>query len=86
MGALKIENIGEARKACAGSVLIYYPRWGGQFQDRSWWIAEKDYQIVDYHTREHLIREALARGEHVTVLRVHRDGTVSVQRPRPKGW
>lgn len=77
---MKYTSISHARTALRGTVLIWYPfNHGGQLVDRWMWMAEKDREVVDYHSKDTLIAQALAAGDKVAVLCIHRDSTVSAR-------
>lgn len=71
-------DINAARCAHAGKVIVWHQhQLGGQLRDRWLWTGEKNGEVIDYHRKAHLIAEALAVGEQVIVLRLHRNGTVT---------
>jgi hypothetical protein len=73
-------DISEAREVYRGKVIIWYQmQLGGQLKDRSLWVAEKNGEVLDYHGKNTLIASALAAGEEVVVLRLHKNGQVSAK-------
>ena len=76
----------ERHKLFAGKVIISYPgSWGGQIADRWMWMGELNGEVWDYHTREHLISDAIANGLDFVVLRVHKNGDATQLRVQPTG-
>ena len=48
-------------------------------------MGELDGEVWDYHTRDHLIADAIANGLDFVVLRVHKNGDATQQRVQPTG-
>jgi hypothetical protein len=62
-------------------VIISYPiRWGGNMKDRKLWLAESNTEVLDYGTKDYLIKDAISNGREYVVLTVHRnyDATVKI--------
>ncbi len=79
-------NITEAKTAYAGRVIIWNNhRHGSSPADRYLWLAEKDGGVIDYNRKDVLIEQALADGDQVVVLTVHRGGQVSAKEIHPAG-
>lgn len=53
---------------------------GGQFSDHRYWtgIIEGETEVWDYHTKENLKKQAEKEGMNWKVLRMHRDGRISI--------
>ena len=74
----------EVREKLKGKVIVWYPfNVGGQLLDRWMWMSEKDGEVIDYHRKDVLIKQALDGGEQVVVLRKHKNGTYSVIKSLP---
>lgn len=56
------------------TVIIYYNWWGGLKQDRKWWTAEMNGEVVDYHLKSVLIKNAEEKGLQWMVIRYHKKG------------
>jgi len=55
------------------TIVIYYPfRWGGQFVDKKFWVAELNGEADDYHTKGTLIANAKRDKKEWVVLKYHR--------------
>lgn len=77
---MRYVNITAAFEANKGNVVVWHAMsLGGQLADRWMWCAEKDGEVLDYHRKEVLVDHALASGEKVVVLTLHRDHTVSAE-------
>ena len=75
---MKHSDITTAKAAHKGKVIVWHQlSLGGQNRDRWMWTAEKNGEVVDYHTKDILVGNAIYLGEKVVVLKLHRDGTVS---------
>lgn len=60
-------------------IIISYPfRWGGRLKDRWMWMAEFNGEVWDYNSKNRLVYEAIDKGLDYVILRVHKDGTMSV--------
>lgn len=64
-------------------VIIEYPfSWGGQYEDRWMWQATKNGEVIDYHTKDYLIKQAKNRLEKYAVIRHHlkgdKKGTITI--------
>ena len=73
-------NTGDLEKYKKDVVFIYYEWWGGQPHDRLFWTATLNGEIIDYHTKEELIRQAERMHKKWIVLRYHKKqrGKVSI--------
>ncbi len=73
-------DIRKALEAYKGKVVIWHShQLGSQLADRWMWTAEKDGEVIDYHRKDVLITDALAAGDQVVVLTLHRNGQVSAK-------
>ena len=55
------------------TIVIYYPfSWGGQFQDKKFWVATLNGDAEDYHLKEALIEDAKKNKREWVVLKYHR--------------
>ena len=71
----------ERHEKYPNTIILSYPfAWGGQLADRWMWMAELNGEVWDYNAKDALIADALGSGYPVVILRVHRNGTVSVVR------
>ena len=62
-------------------VIIEYPmRWGGQFKDKTFWMATINGDVEDYHLPEILIEDAEKHNRKWVMLKHHKNGTSSVFR------
>jgi hypothetical protein len=72
-------NYSERHKHLKNTIIISCPmRWGGSFHDRRFWMSEFNGCVEDYGTKKQLINDAIKRGLPFVVLRVHRNGDVSI--------
>ena len=61
------------------TVIISYPfRWGGQRGDVWMWMAEMNGEVLDYHSKDTLIINAILANEKYVVLRVHKDKDMTI--------
>lgn len=69
-------------KELAGVVVIFYISWakghGLRSKGKTFWCAEKDGDVVDYHLKSELIKRAKSKGEKYAVVRYHKDGRLSI--------
>ena len=67
-----------------GIMVIEYPHaWGGHFADKSFWCGTIDGEVEDYHTKNTLINQAIAKGIDWAVIRNHKDGRKSIVKSSP---
>ena len=75
------------RDAHKGKILIYYEWWTGNC-NMGFWTMELNGEVVDYHTRDELVKRAQEMDKGYVVLRHHkvsRRGEVSVTASVPAG-
>jgi hypothetical protein len=75
-------KIDEAIKAYPNRVIVWHSK-ENHFFDRSLWLAEKNGEVIDYHRKDVLIKEAISRNEQVILLTIHRGGQVSIREILP---
>lgn len=79
-------TLDQAKQKYRDWVIIWHQhQLGGQLRDRWMWLAEKNGEVIDYHRKDKLIENALAEGEKVVVLALHRRGEVTAKEVAAKG-
>jgi hypothetical protein len=69
----------DRHKLFPNKVIISYPfSWGGQLKDRWMWLAEFNGEVLDYDSRDGLIKDAKKDGLDYVVLRVHKNFSIDV--------
>lgn len=58
---------------------IYFQWWARECMNKTWWTAEMNGEIVDYNSKDALIKYAIDNGLRYQVLRCHKGtGKVSI--------
>lgn len=61
----------ELSQISSNTILIFYEWWSGK-GNMGFWTATLDGELIDYHTKESLIKQAQKMGKNYMVLKYHK--------------